>query len=188
MANLNSDAVIFPGKSNETLLKEALAAKCPDAIPEAQAISLIILEDGKTLDMLGVYYNMGKKFESKERSQGIDRKLEPDEFVDLIKTRNPGYEKLTFGICTAMYGLSYSPLYEVRFRKSCRGRKWRAVRDAFDARGHHRDEQSPDENEALYIYNTMMREADELKAGKGEASSASGGDVKRLRLGEGVDL
>ena len=121
MANLNSDAVIFPGKSNETLLKEALAAKCPDAIPEAQAISLIILEDGKTLDMLGVYYNMGKKFESKERSQGIDRKLEPDEFVDLIKTRNPGYEKLTFGICTAMYGLSCSPLYEVRISKVVSG-------------------------------------------------------------------
>ena len=126
---------------------------------------------------------MGKKFESKEKSQGIDRKLEPNEFVDLIKTRNPGYEKLTFGICTAMYGLSCSPLYEVRFRKSCRGRKWRAVREAFDARGHQRDEQSPDENEALYIYNTMMREADELKAGKGEASSASGGDVKGNSIG-----
>ena len=138
----------------------ALKRDCPNVIPEARAISTIMLEDGKTLDMLGAYYNMNRSFELEEKIGRYERELGPTKLVEVIKKRNPGgYDNLAFQICTAMYMLSYHLSYQKKYPDSCRGKKWRAVGQAVSERGWFWDYNNEDEKEAVSIYRQMVGEA-----------------------------
>ena len=140
-------------------LDDLLESDCPELKPEARAIWTIMLEDGKTLDMLGVYYSMNLSFEYQEEIYRSERALGSQKFVEIIRRRNPAYDKLTFKICTAMYHLSGHPSYEGRYPNSCRGEKWRAIGAAVNRRGYCWDHTNEDEEEAISIYRQMVKEA-----------------------------
>lgn len=162
MAYLNSDSVM-PQSLDPNLqetLDETLKRDCPEVIPEARAISMIMLEDGETLDRLGVYYNLNHASEGYEKMGRSERELGPTRLVEVIKKRNPaGYDKLNFQICTAMYLLSSDFWYQKKYPKSCQGEKWRAVGKPLAERGWYWDHTIEDEKEAISIYKQMVKEA-----------------------------
>ncbi|CAF9937948.1 MAG: hypothetical protein ALECFALPRED_007454 [Alectoria fallacina] len=152
-------------KSINPLMKKDPKAEGPEPSQEFREISYIMLnEDENSLDMIGVYYNLGNFF----GSLGKDRKLETDELVDVIKSHNTtAYAKLTYDMCLMLRNLSANPLYitSPQYRKTCRGQKWVSAKIAVVAREYKRDDTNQAENEALYIYQTIVKEADELKKG-----------------------
>ena len=121
------------------------------------------------MNKIGVYCMLRRFFELHDRGLGSEREVTPEEFVELIKKHSPKYEKLKFSTCIAMFMLSHNPLYEKRHPLSCRGRDWVAVRAAYKLRGDQRDYNSVLENEADYVYHTIVTEADELKKAEKEA-------------------
>ena len=157
MAYLGIDSVM--SQSLEEILEIALKRDCPDVIEEARAISVIMLQDGKTLDWLGAYYSMNRSFESKEQFDPREVALGQENFVEVIKRRDPGYDNLTFDICTAMYRLSCDYWYQKEYHESCRGEKWMAVGDACSKRGWWWDHTIEDEKEAITNYSQMVEEA-----------------------------
>lgn len=143
----------------QEILEEYLKLYCPDVKPAARAISMIMLEDGKTLDMLGAYYNLNRYFKLQEKAGHHDRELGLENLVGVIKKRNPGkYDKLNSQICTAMYRLSCDFSCQKQHPNSCRGSKWRAVGDAVFDRSCW-DLNNEDEKEAVTTYRQMVKDA-----------------------------
>lgn len=85
----------------QEILDRALEEWCPEVISEDQEISMIMLEDGETLDMLGAYYSMNMSFENQTTIARQEPALGPKYLVEVIKRRNPGYDKLNFSISTS---------------------------------------------------------------------------------------
>ena len=149
---------------------EALQRECTEPTQDALDIMLIMIKDKETLDMIGVYYTMGKSFQMRGKSVCNAQQVELEEFANLIKNRDLKYARSTVSIVTAMWGTAASPLYGARYPSSCQGKKWMDVQNNFRKRGFKRNEQSADENEALYIHNTIMKQADELRKGQAQSS------------------
>ena len=143
----------------QEILDRTLEEWCPEVISEAQEISMIMLEDGETLGMLGAYYSMNMSFENQTTIARQEPALGPKYLVEVIKRRNPGYDKLNFQICTAMYNLSCHSSYQKKYPNSCRGQKWRAVGDAVSKRCWDWDSNNEDEKKAIDIYRRMVKKA-----------------------------
>ena len=137
---------------------------------EYDILSVHMKEDDKqSVDMICVYFELGKYFEARDKAQGSPQVLEPEELVNVIKSHNEKeYAKLTFEMCTDLYKEIQNPgIHEhPKYKGQVQPNKWIAVRVALIGRKWRRDETNQHENEAQYIYHTIVKEADELKAAK----------------------
>ena len=126
-----------------------------------------MLKDKNVMNMIGVFHMMVEFFfreKQEDMVPEIDRKLDIDELMDLIKSRNDAYARVTINICAATNQLMNWEHQHDRLPGTFRGRRWFAVGYEFRNRGSKRDENSEWENEAMSIYKQMVKDLDILEA------------------------
>lgn len=134
---------------------------------ETVDVLVMLVEDKDVMDMLCVRCLVDEVYLANglaTASKGIDRRLTPQEVVDIIKSRNTLYTNVTKEICeAAYYAFKASSVIDQDDRSQAR--KWvESCPILIRVLPHKEDQEILDEMVA--IYNEMVKEADALKAAR----------------------
>lgn len=163
IANLSSHAAsaesIRPGV--EYALKNARKDPSKEPSKETLDLGVMIAKDQGALDRIGTY-NVVKDFfplaAPELVSHGVNRELEPDELVGIIKSRSHLYTELTMETCNGLYEL----WVKVGSKKD-RSAALEWIRHGSGLKLGRKGDLEV-ENKMMTIYRQMVEEADKLKA------------------------
>lgn len=163
IANLSSDAA--NDHSPRSCAERQLKFQGIESSHETVDVLVMLVEDKNVMDLLCVRYLVDKFYLADDfmtASECIDRELNPHEVVDIIKSRNILYTKVTKEICEAAYYVFQgSSVFDQNDRSQTR--KWVMYGPVLDPK-YKADQGIWDE--MIVIYNEMVKEADALKAAR----------------------